>query len=185
MDYCVNDCQCLLECVQKFTSRMLSVTKAQKLVKPGFILPATSAKLAQNIFSALYIKQSIIGNLSKRIDEIQKSAYYGGVTQVFSLYPQTGIRYIDVNSLYPAAMTQMVLSLSPAMPQGIQQFRWDMDIDDPEDLIEGFLFDVQHFRFKKRAFGMLPVRTTQGGLVYPQENITPNGVQDWRAGVEL
>jgi hypothetical protein len=99
---------------------MLIVSGAERLVQHKFILPPTSSKVAQNIFAAKYLRlNKLHGNLSMHIDEIEAQAYYGGITQVFTLKPQSNIHYIDVNSLYPAAMVDLSVSTFPAKPDDI------------------------------------------------------------------
>lgn len=49
------------------------------------------------------------------VDDIERQAYYGGVTQAFSHAQQHQVKYIDVNSLYPAAMTKIKVSRTPAV----------------------------------------------------------------------
>lgn len=40
-----------------------------------------------------------------KIDQIESDAYYGGMTQAFTFKEVKDCFYIDVNSLYPFAMT--------------------------------------------------------------------------------
>jgi DNA polymerase elongation subunit (family B) len=54
--------------------------------------------------------------VSQEVDEIEQSAYYGGVVQVFNHAIQSDVKYVDVNSLYPAAMTMIKISRVPADP---------------------------------------------------------------------
>lgn len=103
------------------------------------------------------------------VSAIENEAYYGGMTQVFNHAPQTDVLYIDVNSLYPAAMVNIMISLKPAEKNDIVNHEPVNYINNPNDQINPWaLYRVSYFEFKKDCYGLLPVRTSIDGLIYPR-----------------
>ena len=121
------------------------------------LLPSTSSAMATEIFKQKFlVKAEVMGNTSPEIDEIEQSAYYGGVVQVFNHALLKDVKYIDVNSLYPAAMTMVRISYSPA--DGVRPFLYKLG-DKKRDLNKWALYLVNSFRMRPDTIGMLPVRT--------------------------
>lgn len=86
------------------------------------------------------------------------SAYYGGVTQVFNFKQQLYVKYVDVNSLYPAAMSEVKVQLAPAAKHHIYILDWRLGRKTSE-LKPDNLYLVDLFIWKPRTISMFPVRT--------------------------
>ena len=68
------------------------------------MLSGTAASLAEAVFRHCFLQFDIKGTSSQEVAAIESDAYFGGMTQVFNHAQHENIKYVDVNSLYPAAM---------------------------------------------------------------------------------
>lgn len=89
--------------------------------KRSILMASSVASLATSVFRAFFMTKPkvqaetvIYGNTSVEIDQIEQSAYYGGMVNCFHVRPKGVIKHIDDNSLYPAAMKQISVSAEPA-----------------------------------------------------------------------
>ena len=128
----------------------------------------------------------LFGTMSSLIEDAETDAYFGGVTQTFVTKVVQGedcCRYLDVNSLYPAAMSKVWISREP----GSHILPYDYEYQEefgpaPERLDKWSLYRVTYFEMYEDTIGFLAVRTSDGnGLCYPRSHKGPV----WRAGVEL
>jgi len=72
--------------------------------------------MAESIFRHCFLPKGVqlYGCNCPAVSAIENEAYYGGMTQVFNHALQRDVLYVDVNSLYPAAMISIMISLRPA-----------------------------------------------------------------------
>lgn len=69
-EYCVQDCLCLWQCVEKFVEKVAVLLDADRPIKQNIVLPPTSSKLAINMICAKFLKKPILGTVSLDVDEI-------------------------------------------------------------------------------------------------------------------
>jgi len=117
----------------------------------------TISSLAMSLYhSKYYIKANIPLIKNTQIYRDIKSAYYGGITEVYRPYGEN-LYYYDVNSLYPFA----ALNYMP----GVECYREDY-INDNVNITNLFGFYECEIICKDNYLGLLPVRD-HTGLVFP------------------
>lgn len=110
------------------------------------ILPITNSSLAQEVFKYKFQQAGdFMGTTSLEIDQIESDAYFGGMTQAFNYHELKNVYYIDVNSLYPYAMTEINISNEPAEPSNVVEFIWSLG--DKRTIYNNCLYKVVEFIF--------------------------------------
>ena len=98
IDYNAQDCSALFNALQKAQSSYYS------LYSVDITTIVSTSSLALKIFRTKY-QETNIPILKKSMDSFIRKSYFGGATDIY-LNKVEDIKYFDVNSLYPFAMTQ-------------------------------------------------------------------------------
>lgn len=101
--YCIQDCRCLFECVNKFAELLPKIDLFNSLDYSFFNI-ATNSSLALNLVKSFLNSKKIYlkGSYGSLLD-LEKKSYHGGVCVVFKKHFPKAYCY-DINSSYPAAL---------------------------------------------------------------------------------
>lgn len=167
--YCIQDCRCLYECVEKFFT-LLNKINLFKSINFDFKSIATNSSLSLKLVKG-YLKSKGIKLYGSYGDilKLEKESYHGGVCLVFKKKLENCYCY-DINSSYPAV-------LKKSLPIEIDR-KFIFDADNYEiknhDLIE-FEYELEN-----DTFSIFPEKTKDGSLIYVKSH--PKAVH-W--GIEL
>lgn len=150
--YLEKDLTILFDIVMEFSSKLyedfnINLTDA-----------TTISRLAINIYSKKYLKEQIPSITNQSLFKFIKSAYFGGITEVYKPYGEN-LKLIDVNSLYPfTALNPMPGTNSVYM----ETFDKSLELN---DLFGFFYAKVQ--TPSDCYYGLLPIRSPNG-VIYPK-----------------
>lgn len=155
LEYLEKDLVSLLKIMEKFSeyiNRKYHIQVTDSL---------TISRLALNVFFKEYLKDSKLPIIKRNMFSDIKSAYYGGVTEVYKPYGRD-LYYYDVNSLYPFAALNPIPGCNCTFIECIE---------DSLDLSNLFGFFYCEIETDNNYLGLLPVHSKEGLIL-------PNG--KWR-----
>lgn len=118
---------------------------------------STISKLAYNIFMQNYYNNNIALLTNKDMWSSIKSAYYGGIAEVYKPYGEN-LYYYDVNYLYP------YVALNDLPGLDCKYHEYIKDKVNPEDIFGYYYCKVKS---SNSYLGLLPIRTRDGSVILP------------------
>lgn len=105
LKYLKYDLISLQEVIKKFSDDIYELEKLNITKSP------TTSSLAFKALTTNYINPNLLYQVKGPAHHYMRSGYFGGITEVYNLIADNGLRIYDINSSYPASMKQ-------AMPIG-------------------------------------------------------------------
>lgn len=137
LKYLTCDLLGLQEAVKKFASDIYKIEKLNITNTP------TISSLSFKSITTNYITPNTLYQVKGRAHEYMRRGYFGGVSEVYTLSADKGVKIYDINSSYPASMKQTMPIGQPVFSTqpGIENYFGVVfaEIETPKDINGNFI----------------------------------------------